>query len=191
MNKGRADKIIEAWRGGHTMRFHTRPSMQHSVGQHSHGVAVLIAMFYVSPSVELLKAALFHDLAERRVGDLPYYTKRDNPALKTLHHMLEESESRVMGVHVELSPADLRRLKFFDMLELLLHSVYHLELGNTIAKETIENALKALVNMGGPGEDGREWDELVGYIVGPHGFNPNDYRNPERAEHVEGYKKNG
>lgn len=66
------------WAGGYTDRYHThRTLLRDSVGHHSFNVACTIMHLRPDASAALLKAALLHDVAEHKVGDVPAPTKRD------------------------------------------------------------------------------------------------------------------
>lgn len=79
-------------RGALVQRYHTEPGMAQSVGFHSYGVAVLIARFCNNPGVSLLKAALYHDLGEQVVGDVPSMQKWANSDLAHTLDAAEEAE---------------------------------------------------------------------------------------------------
>jgi 5'-deoxynucleotidase YfbR-like HD superfamily hydrolase len=161
--------------------------MVHTVGEHSHGVALLILRFFPNASKDLIAAALYHDLAELRVGDLPYMIKLANPELKKVHSKLEEDELKYLDIHIHLNPYEESILKMCDMVELFLHSVYHYQQGQQGALVPIKNAISALVTMFGPTEQSRNMEDFVGEVAGMIGFNINDFRSNSRAELVKGY----
>src|SRR5690349_19381109 len=85
--------------GGQVRRWHVERMPEQSVAEHSHGVAVILC-FICEPSALLLKAALFHDLAEKQVGDMPAPIKWDFPHIA---QFLDEQSDRVerhLGIHV-------------------------------------------------------------------------------------------
>lgn len=92
------DKLLAS---GATTRYHTIRDpgrVKQSVAEHSWGVAVLIATYHPSPSANLLSAALTHDLAESRFGDIPAPTKREYPGIGDLIDKLEDEWLYSMGI---------------------------------------------------------------------------------------------
>jgi 5'-deoxynucleotidase YfbR-like HD superfamily hydrolase len=141
--------VWSARRGASVRRFHTVPLVgEDSVGKHSHGVAVLCcALSNYHPSAELLKAALFHDLAEQETGDVPATTKWANPQIKTLLETVEEQHNQAMGLNVTLTPEEKLTLKWADMLDLMYFVVEQRELGNTNVKVIFERGRDYLSNL--------------------------------------------
>jgi 5'-deoxynucleotidase YfbR-like HD superfamily hydrolase len=124
--------VLSARRGAGVRRFHTVPLVgDETVGKHSHGVGILCcALSDYQPSAALLKAALFHDLAEQETGDIPATTKWANPEIKTLLDEVEQRHNESMGLNVVLSEKEQLTLKWADMLDLLYFVVEQRELGN-------------------------------------------------------------
>lgn len=111
---------------GKVRRYHTVPDegRGQTTAEHAWGVAVLIATYHPSPSPDLLKAALFHDLAEAYVGDTPATAKWFWGAL---HNALEQAEREVnedYGWRIELTISEQQWLAACDMLELYLYAQY-------------------------------------------------------------------
>lgn len=68
------------WRGGNVKRYHTeRTLMEDTVGHHSYNVACIIMHLRPGASAALLRAALKHDMAEWKMGDMPAPAKRAMP----------------------------------------------------------------------------------------------------------------
>ncbi len=72
-----------SYTAGYVSRWHTWPAMRPQTNaEHSHGVArAVIALTDGNCSVQLIAAALNHDLGEGAVGDMRHPFKRDNPAI--------------------------------------------------------------------------------------------------------------
>lgn len=127
-------------RGATLTRYHThRVLRRQSVGEHSHGVAMLAASIFreaypdATLPVELILAALEHDLAEYDVGDSPAPAKRRSPALKAA---LDEAEALVddrLGLYATRSLLDptARLMGACDELEFLFYSYDEMRLGNS------------------------------------------------------------
>lgn len=119
--------------GSYVRRFH-----QHSVvlpdinARHSHGVAMLCYLLSPEdPSLNLIMAALTHDLAEYAVGDVPAPTKRAlgiRDALSTIEG--NQLETRGLRFEDKLTVEEHRTLKMADALDGMLYCVHELRLGN-------------------------------------------------------------
>lgn len=121
-------------RGSLVRRFHQHPQLAADTdGRHSHGVAVLCALLREGePSAHLLMAALFHDLAEQAVGDVPAPTKRAMRAQGSSFD-LDAYEQKILdkyGFHVTLTPAEQRTLKLADALDGMLACAREIAMGN-------------------------------------------------------------
>jgi len=126
--------------GGGVRRFHTRPTIDHqTVAAHSWGVAALLFEI-CDPSVNLLRAAIYHDVAEYDTGDIPATAKWMSKSLKATLDELELQIERGLGIEAaNLSREERWLLKFADMLELVWYSVEQRKMGNRYAEEWYEN----------------------------------------------------
>lgn len=122
-------------RGGVVQRMHMIPVLhRQNVAAHSFGVAWWCwALTNEKPSVNLLMAALAHDLAEGVVGDIPAPTKRmlQSGALDQAEH--EADYNGGMPVF-ELTEEEARVLKLADSMDLLHYCVCEAQLGNRTAQ---------------------------------------------------------
>lgn len=122
-------RLLAVREAGAVTRCHTTPHLGvHDVAQHSWGVAAIVAILHPNPSAELLKACLFHDVAERWTGDVPYPMKRyagdHDPAI-------EEAIHDKLKLPWQLSsPEDRLWLKAADLLDFYLWCVDQNRLGN-------------------------------------------------------------
>lgn len=131
--------------GGAVRRFHTIPTIQlDTVGSHSHLVSCLVTMLGLPDNVELklLKAALFHDLAEQEIGDIPSPLKRSAPEVATRIRDFEEAFNRYHGIHIELTMIEKSLLNFCDNIAGALFCISEYRCGNapmlSIAKRFLE-----------------------------------------------------
>ena len=113
-------------------RFHTMPTIGHqSVAEHSYGVAMLVIWLTDgAASANLMKAALYHDLPEHFLGDIPAPAKWDYPDLKAAAYRVEEQVHQRAGTALELDQTESDLLKIADMLELICYCAEQLRLGN-------------------------------------------------------------
>jgi 5'-deoxynucleotidase YfbR-like HD superfamily hydrolase len=119
--------------GGAVNRFHARPGLlRQTDAAHSWGVAMLVYLLSpVQPSVELLMAALTHDLAEQYMGDTPAPAKWAL-GVQDDYARLENDKLAQYGLNFcgLLSVDETRQLKLADTMDGLLHCCKEAALGN-------------------------------------------------------------
>ena len=117
--------------GSEVNRYHTVRTIQsETVGHHSHGVAVLCLIIEPYASLELLKAALFHDLAEYQLGDLPSPAKKKYGIGEQVNR-LEAELLEGVGFETILVGNEARILKLADIFQGMIFCLRELELGNS------------------------------------------------------------
>ena len=58
-------------------RAHIMYTARHyDIAQHCYNMAAMLMLLHPNPSAELIKAVLFHDVAERWTGDMPATAKK-------------------------------------------------------------------------------------------------------------------
>jgi len=138
------DTVVKAFReGGGVIRCHARPRLrEYTVGQHAFNVAGLISIFNPGASSRLLRAALWHDVPERWLGDIPTPLKQMQPDLGGLIKSAEEEIFELLGVDFNLTKEEKIWLKAADMLELFIYAREEIALGNksaiSLARDTIK-----------------------------------------------------
>jgi 5'-deoxynucleotidase YfbR-like HD superfamily hydrolase len=115
------NRLVNTVASADVLRYHAAPSVRpQTVGQHAHGVVAFV--YYITGGEmgrQLLLECLFHDSAEIIIGDIPYTTKRDNPALREQIQILED-RARASGVLVPkqtLTDREIALLKIGDTLD--------------------------------------------------------------------------
>lgn len=137
-------------------RFHVmRTTRNQTVGEHSHGVAVLVTLVEPNCSAALLKAALTHDFHERATGDMPTTAKWMFPALEDAMEKAEALWNKAHGLEYALSEKEQLILRFCDYMDLLLFCTEELELGNRYATEGASNIIGVLGSMTMPNDTAR------------------------------------
>lgn len=110
---------------GQVMRYHANITMNRMCqtnADHSWGVVSLILMLHPNPSLNLIRAAQFHDCGEIFVGDLPAPFKRAHPELAASHRAVEHQILERMGIPVpNLTMQEQDWLDFADRLESRLY----------------------------------------------------------------------
>jgi 5'-deoxynucleotidase YfbR-like HD superfamily hydrolase len=117
--------------GADVSRYHTVFTFNNeTVGHHSHGVAMMVLMMKPDASASLLKAALYHDLAEQVVGDIPSPAKRQSG----LGQHLDKLELAIIenaGIeNPALTDEEARILKLADIAQGALFCAREIQLGN-------------------------------------------------------------
>lgn len=168
------DRVQFMMEGGSVNRFHARPGLlQQTDAAHSWGVAMLVYLLSpVQPSVELLLAALTHDLAEQYTGDTPAPAKWALD-IQADYAKLENDKLRQYGLDFSslLTSNEVRILKLADTMDGLLHCCKEAALGNrtvrliyskwrSLAKDTVmsktERELLQTINQVWKESNGRE-----------------------------------
>ena len=121
--------LLRAWRASFTRRWHSNPDLCDTVdpiSSHQGRTALLLVSLFPDCSFELLRAALIHDQAEVRTGDLPYDVKRDCPGAMDILRVAEVREMEDQNLDFpELPEPDQRRLKLCDRLDAWLWMMRH------------------------------------------------------------------
>jgi len=124
-------RLLRLRAGAGVKRYHTFPTLgEQLVGQHSHAVALFVLSLHPSPSLNLIKACLFHDLAEFDTGDCPAQVKWAFPNMSAMLELAEISIDSKLGIAVELTDEETKWLKLADTLEYCLYSLEQRRLGN-------------------------------------------------------------
>lgn len=126
--------LLTLYDAGSVTRCHTLRTLHaQNLGHHSWGVA-LILCYICEPSVNLLKAALYHDLAESVTGDVPATAKWSFPNLSDVLDSLEEKFNQDHDLVVDLTPQEGALLKWADMLEFVMYTASEIKMGNQYMK---------------------------------------------------------
>lgn len=140
----RRANLLNMLRAGGTTRYHThqrRMLKTQTVDQHSHRVAQIVrALMSGRPSVNLVLAALDHDLAEHWAGDLPSPSKRE----LGIRDAFGEYEDRIFENKFGFAPVLLTHtegvvLKLADNLDGCLFCLDEIAMGNTMVWGVLEN----------------------------------------------------
>lgn len=141
------ERIIAMRNGGQVRRYHVARTVKiQTVADHSHGVACIICAAFDTPSLDLVRAALFHDLAEAVTGDVPATAKWLNPGLERELGYVEDTFNERYRLTPLLSEEEVRILKAADMLELMLWNMEDYQMGNEYANEIVERAFTYLTD---------------------------------------------
>ncbi len=135
--------------GADVKRFHTLFTIQQeTVGHHSHGVALICLLLEPRASVQLLTAALLHDLSEQATGDIPSPAKR----LCGVAQQVTTLENQVMAeagfVMPHLYIHEERVLKLADIAHGALFCKREMRLGNSEMSHVFANYMNYAKEIG-------------------------------------------
>lgn len=149
---------------GNVIRFHTvRTIKQTTVAHHSWGVCLILAHI-CDPSANLLKAALYHDLAESVTGDVPATAKWRSPQLCSALASLEAEFDRDNNLTAQLTEHESYLLKWADMYELVLYAESEILMGNQLFKPILRRGLDYLNQRPAPTLLAQQLLKETGYV---------------------------
>lgn len=128
-----SDRILALREGGQTVRAHIIPYVgTYNVAMHSYNAANMLLLLCPKNilSMELVKAVLWHDVAERWTGDTPATAKWASPILKATLDRLEAKINNKLGITVLLTTQQEDWLRAVDLLELYVWTQEQLFMGN-------------------------------------------------------------
>lgn len=153
--------FLSLYLAGGVKRWHTKDTIkEQTLASHQWGVA-LICMQIKPGDVQLLEAALCHDLGEVVTGDIPY------PKEPEMRRLTETAEARFardnnLPIVFLLDEEQSACLRWADMFEALMFAQRETELGNTYMLKVVHAAVKALDDMGTPNKRAAELiDQLI------------------------------
>ena len=120
---------------GEILRCHTMGGgidSGYNIGNHCYNCLSLLFVLNDNPSLNLIKAVLWHDTGERWLGDLPATAKWSYPEVAEKYEEAEKTVMRNLGVCYEdiLSSEEMKWLKAVDILELWLWTQNQMASGN-------------------------------------------------------------
>jgi 5'-deoxynucleotidase YfbR-like HD superfamily hydrolase len=133
-------KIALLRKGGDVKRWHTKPLIgEQTDAQHSFNAVNLLLVLHPNPTITLIKAVLWHDMAEQEVGDVPSPTLWKNGAYGDAYREAENAFlSQKLNLHMAtLYHEEMSWLAGIDKLECYLFAREQLQLGNTGMNRTI------------------------------------------------------
>lgn len=118
--------------GAAVSRYHTCELLKsETVGHHSHGVALLCMVIDPDCSFDLVKAALLHDMAEQRTGDIPSPAKRElgiGGELEVIEHRILKENGFAFP---NLSEQEQLTLKLADIAHGAIKCAREVNMGNS------------------------------------------------------------
>ena len=119
--------LMTAWDAQFLIRYHTVPlqTERQTVGAHSYAVSVLLDQLWPDSSKQLILSALYHDVAEIILGDIPATAKWGYPELRKAFEKAEVQVMKSLELDFVLTEKEKDRLKMADMLELVMYCNRH------------------------------------------------------------------
>jgi hypothetical protein len=152
-------KVAATREGGMVRRCHAIPHHGlYNIAQHSFGAVSLLLLLHPNPSLNLIKALQWHDVAERWLGDMPGPAKTVNGDLGEVYERVESRVLFQLGLSPDLQPEEQHWLKAMDVLELWLWCREEEALGNRNVSRmrlSCEEIMRVLIlddRMPGPAE---------------------------------------
>lgn len=154
------DRIRALREAGNVRRAHTIPYHgEYTNGKHSYDALSILLVCHPNPSVNLIKAVLWHDTAERWLGDLPHPAKRAFPLLGDAYTAAEESILAQMGVP-SLTKEESRWLRAVDTIEFWCWCKDQEAIGNQHVLNALRSVSRQLAQIKLPGSLGEVLSRL-------------------------------
>ena len=142
-------RIINLRAGGAVTRLHTLPTIhKQNVADHSWNVMVLCKeLGNELCNKDLLLHALYHDVAEHWIGDIPAPVKWRSPKIDDAIDDIERKINDHLKIpNEDLTEEQLQIFKFCDMFEFMLYAKDEMMMGNMKVRSVFHNALRFLRN---------------------------------------------
>lgn len=159
------DEINRSRASGAVKRCHTFPTIgEYTVGQHSYDALGLLLLLHPDASGNLIRAVLWHDAGERRLGDLPATAKWRHEGLGQVYgeaemEVLREEHPTAFRALVALTREEYGWLRTVDALELVMWCDDQLWLGNQHARVVRERVTTRMASFTWPSDDARAFYE--------------------------------
>lgn len=141
-------RLLATREGGQVRRCHVLPHISsYTVGLHTYGAVSLLLLLHPSPSLALIKAVQWHDVAERWMGDMPSPVKSRHPELGQLYERIERQCLKSLGLAQDLTADERAWLRAVDLLELYLWCREEERAGNGNVREWKEGIRAALSGL--------------------------------------------
>ena len=130
--KLKPEEILKILReAGNVSRCHTIPySGSYTIAQHCYGAVSILLLLHPKPSVNLVKAVMWHDVHERYLGDVPAPALWSDGEFAKLYDRLAERINKTCGIHSNLNIIERMWLNAVDKMDLLFWAQEQLGMGN-------------------------------------------------------------
>ena len=133
------DRLAIRLAAGEIKRWHTIPIHgEQTVADHTYRMVQILRFIEPCPSMQLLCAALDHDVGEAKTGDIPYGAKTAD-AIALEKEVLEKH-----NIAPTLEPYEAKLLKAADLLEMGYFAAMQYDRGNSPMLAIVERVVDAL-----------------------------------------------
>ncbi len=134
--KSELQRISLAIEGGRVERCHCFPTNSRpTVGLHTFGAVSMLLILCPDPTINMIKALQFHDMAERFLGDMPAPAKHRDPSLGDHYEIVEREILIEYGMSPTLDKREKEWVNAMDLMEFLMFIKHELNLGNKYAQQ--------------------------------------------------------
>jgi 5'-deoxynucleotidase YfbR-like HD superfamily hydrolase len=147
--KLKLDRIKAVREAGEVRRCHALPHQSnYTIASHSYGAVNLLLLLHPNPSVNLIKALIWHDVAERWLGDLPSPGKGICPEMQEAYERIEDDILRRLELRPELTEIECAWAAAMDLADLFLWAtVEHHQYSNWAATAMMDACKRSLDKM--------------------------------------------
>ncbi len=160
------DIFLKLRSAGQVQRDHTRPHIgSYSIAEHCYQCLNIVLQYHPNPSIDLIKAVVYHDSAEMIVGDVPAPAKW---RFDSLRHAVRNAEFQILkelrlARVLDLDPDSQHWLDAVDLLEFGLWCCDQLDLGNRLVYVALERVIARFQDSAPPPRLIHLIDHLVSY----------------------------
>ena len=141
--KNELQRVLLAIEAGRVKRCHCFPTNSDpTVGLHVFGAVSMLLILCPDPTINMIKALQFHDMAERFLGDMPAPAKRKDSFLSDHYITLERKILREYGMYPILNEREREWVHAMDLMEFLMFIKHELNLGNKYAQQRYNRICK-------------------------------------------------
>ena len=134
--KSELQRILLAIEGGRVERCHCFPTNSRpTVGLHTFNAVSMLLILCPDPTINMIKALQFHDMAERFLGDMPSPVKQKEKSLCFHYEKIENFILIEYGMYPKLDEREQMWVRAMDLLEFLMFIKHELNLGNKYAQQ--------------------------------------------------------
>jgi len=134
--KSELQRVLLAIEGGRVERCHCFPTNSRpTVGLHTFNAVSILLILCPDPTINMIKALQFHDMAERFLGDVPAPVKKEYKSFGSDYEAIERRILMEYDMYPALDEREKMWVHAMDLLEFLMFIKHELNLGNEYARQ--------------------------------------------------------
>lgn len=136
------DRAMFCYHAGQTRRWHSIGHVirEETVAAHTWNVLAWLILLHPAPSMNLIKAAIFHDAAEHITGDMPRWVKKKVPGLDQLEAEILDNK----GLLFKLNEDEHRWMAAVDLFDAWMFLRQNILAGNRLIVDSFQKASAAI-----------------------------------------------